>query len=1031
MARICHADVSVAWQGGAGMSHMFDTPIGPGSLVLLVVALVVAYGFEFVNGFHDTANAVATVIYTKSLKPWYAVIISGTFNFLGVYLGGIAVAMSLIKLLPVELLATSGGAGIAMVLALLCASIIWNLGTWYLGLPASSSHTLIGAIVGVGMANSMLPGHAFGSGVNWTKVKEIGTSLVLSPLFGLAAAGLLLLLLKKVLASPRLHATPDPSKPPPWWVRGTLISTCSGVSFAHGSNDGQKGVGLVMLILIGLLPADFALNRALSHEQIAAMVQSTDRIELLAQNLGTKSPMLAANKGLATATTAPTELAADLDEVRTALQERTSLTEIPPDQRFEVRKRIMRIDSALGALEKTNAKALSPDEWSSLKKERSTLRPAVEFAPSCVLVGVALALGIGTMVGWKRIVVTIGEKIGKTHMTYSQGASAEVVAATTIGLSGWLGLPVSTTHVLSSGIAGTMLANKSGLQKSTVRSIALAWVLTLPVAMMLGGLLFLGFRALIPNANAATPAVHFDPHSEESSVVVPASASPLRLHGSNTIGAELAPALARAFLEQRGAKDVYVEKDARGLGWLVTGTLPGEKAPMRFEIDASGSEAAFDDLGNGSADLGMSSRPITTQEVDKLRQAGAGDLTAQGGENVIGLDGLAVIVSSSNQTGPLSTDTVGSMFAGQTTSWPSESHVAGPVHLYARDDRSGTYGSFKAAVLGERAIAPAAARFADSEKLSDSVAADPQGIGFVGMPHIRKARAVAISESGAAPTVPTPFTVGTEDYPLSRRLYLYAPTPRRHPLSQDFVAFALSPRGQAVVAAHGFVDLGTRSVDAPSACDNCSPAYVAATRGAKRLSIDFRFAVGTTQLDARGQRDLGRLSTYLHSLRSPKVSLLGFSDSAGDANANAGPVARPCEEGCRPAVGARHRYRHRGWFRRRQAACRQRHRRRTATQSAGRSVGLRHGELVGRAFGLHGRHQHRSLVRQGQGDKSRDCREDDGRPKASGDAAGLEHDAGEQCPDEAAARVGHVIEANVHRYLVPIRVGQDEVRVDR
>jgi phosphate/sulfate permease len=370
------------------MSHLFDTPISPGQLVLLCLALLVAYGFEFVNGFHDTANAVATVIYTKTLRPWHAVIVSGSFNFLGVYLGGIAVAMSIIKLLPVELLATSGGAGIALVLALLCASILWNLGTWYLGLPASSSHTLIGAIVGVGLANSMLPGHGFGSGVNWTKVKEIGTSLVLSPVFGLTAAALLLLLLKRVLASPKFHTTPDTTKPPPWWVRGVLVSTCSGVSFAHGSNDGQKGVGLVMLILIGLLPADYALNRALSHEHIAAMVQSTDRIELLAQNLG-KQPMMAANEGLAAGSTAPPELAADLEELQTTLQGRKSLTEIPPDQRFEVRKRIMRIDSALGTLEKSKPKALSPDEWSTLKKERSTLRAAVEFAPSWVLVGVA------------------------------------------------------------------------------------------------------------------------------------------------------------------------------------------------------------------------------------------------------------------------------------------------------------------------------------------------------------------------------------------------------------------------------------------------------------------------------------------------------------------------------------------------------------------------------------------------------------------------------------------------------------------
>ena len=866
------------------MSHLFDTPIGAGQLALLVLALVVAYGFEFVNGFHDTANAVATVIYTKSLRPWFAVILSGTFNFLGVYLGGIAVAMSIIKLLPVELLASSGGAGIAMVLALLTAAILWNLGTWYLGLPSSSSHTLIGAIVGVGLANSLLPGHLFGTGVNWHKVQEIGLSLVLSPIFGLTVAALLLMLAKRFLPSPKLHASPDGTKPPPWWIRGVLVSTCGGVSFAHGSNDGQKGVGLVMLILIGLLPADYALNRALGHEQIAAIVSSTDKIEVVAQNLG-KAPMMAANGAIATGSTIPAQMGTDLEELRTVLQGRDSLSEIPADQRFDVRNRIVRVDAALGAIEKSTPGALTVDQWASLKKERDTLRSAVEFAPSWVLIGVALALGVGTMIGWKRIVVTIGEKIGKTHMTYSQGASAEIVAATTIGLSGWFGLPVSTTHVLSSGIAGTMIASKSGLQKPTVRNIAIAWVLTLPVAMVLGGLLFLLFRALIPDARAATPGVRFDPRSDETSVVVHASASPLRLRGSNTIGAELAPALARAFLESRGATGVRADKSTDGPGWVVTGTLPGETAPVRFEIDASGSEAAFDDLANGTADLGMSSRPATTEEVERLRRAGAGDVTAPGGENVIGLDGLAVIVSTANPTGPLTTDAVGAMFGGQLADWPADSHVTGPVHLYARDERSGTYATFKARVLGQRALAVGATRVADSEKLSDEVAADALGIGFVGMPYIRKARAVALSESEGPAVVPTPFTVATEDYPLSRRLYLYAPTPRRHPLSQDFVAFTLSSEGQRVVAAHGFVDLGARLGDAPT-CETCPDVFVAATRGLKRMSIDFRFGVGTTTLDTRGQRDLGRLVTSLRSMRTPRVTLVGFSDASGDTTAN-------------------------------------------------------------------------------------------------------------------------------------------------
>jgi PiT family inorganic phosphate transporter len=324
--------------------HLFDTPISTGSFVLLIVALLIACGFEFVNGFHDTANAVATVIYTRSLRPWAAVIISGTLNLLGVYLGGIAVAMSIIKLLPVELLAASGaGAGLAMVLALLIAAIVWNLGTWWLGLPASSSHTLIGAIVGVGLANSLMPGHVFGSGVNWHKVQEM-------------------------LKSPALHQPADPDKKPPLWIRAILVTTCSGVSFAHGSNDGQKGVGLIMLILIGLLPADFALNASLSKAQITDTVATAERLETETREVfGGQSERMASSTAMAPAHTPASDVITDLGEIRAALNGKDSIAAIPPDARFDVRTRIIRVDTQLGALEK-GAKA-APERLAAIKKE--------------------------------------------------------------------------------------------------------------------------------------------------------------------------------------------------------------------------------------------------------------------------------------------------------------------------------------------------------------------------------------------------------------------------------------------------------------------------------------------------------------------------------------------------------------------------------------------------------------------------------------------------------------------------------------
>ncbi|HEY4015473.1 MAG TPA: inorganic phosphate transporter [Polyangiaceae bacterium] len=870
--------------------HIFDSSIGTGQFILLLVALFIACAFEFVNGFHDTANAVATVIYTRSLTPWKAVILSGTLNLLGVYLGGIAVAMSIIKLLPAELLQASGsGAGLAMVLALLVAAIMWNLGTWWLGLPASSSHTLIGAIVGVGLANSLMPGHVFGSGINWHKVQEIGLSLLVSPFFGLgAAAGLLLLARKLLFRHPAIHQPADPNKTPPGWIRAILISTCSGVSFAHGSNDGQKGVGLIMLILIGLLPADFALNTALGKGQIHDTVAITDRLETnVREAFGGETGRMASTTDMAAPNTPAASVMNDLGEIRAALNGKDSIHDIPADARFDVRARIMRVDHQLADMEKASALTMPADKLAAIKKDRSTLRSSIDYAPAWVIGLIAISLGIGTMIGWKRIVVTVGEKIGKTHLTYAQGASAEIVAMTTIGLSGSFGLPVSTTHVLSSGIAGTMVAQKSGLQGSTVRNIALAWVLTLPAAMILGGGLFLLFRAMIPDAQAATtiPTVHFDATGDRAAVV-PLSTQPLRVIGSNTIGAELAPSLAAGLLEKLGGKDVTKTKNAGGHAWVVTAQVPGGAKPLEIDIDAAGSTTGFDALAKGECDLGMASRLVTADEADRIQKAGFGDVRAPASENVIGLDGVAVIVNPGNALRTISTDDLARMFDGETVAWPASSGITGPIDVYARDDKSGTYDTFKSLVLGGHALPPNAKRFADSDELSAAVAADPKGIGFVSMSHMGRAAPVAVAENGTAGVVPSRFTVGAEDYPLTRRLYLYAPTPQAHPLTAQFISYALSPEGQTRVAAAGLVNLAAVAEDAQP-CDGCSPEFMALTHGAKRLSLTFRFRAGQTDLDSRGQRDVGRLAALLNSQRNAHAMLLGFSDNQGTSDVNA------------------------------------------------------------------------------------------------------------------------------------------------
>ncbi len=462
-----------------------DHGLSTGNLALLVVCLLIAFAFEFANGFHDTANAVATVIYTNALPARVAVVLSGVCNFIGVFVGGLSVAMGIMQLLPVELLVAGGtGAGLSMVLALLLSAIIWNVGTWYFGLPASSSHTLIGAILGVGIANSMLPGHSFGAGVNWGKAADIGVSLLVSPLFGFGMAALLVLLVKRYTTNKGLLKEPS-GEPPPPGTRALLVATCSGVSLAHGSNDGQKGVGLVMLILMGLLPAQYALDLG-SKNGVRDTIEASFALEKLVDEHAAKRAAAQAS-----------EVKKDLAEVRAELENKALTKDIPKEHRFRVRQLLVSVDRALKSMSEDGSLALTDGEAKKLKKLRAEFRGLTEYAPDWVIACVALALGAGTMVGWRRIVVTVGEKIGKSHLTYAQGASAELVAASTIGISAWLGLPVSTTHVLSSGVAGTMVAMKSGVQGNTVRNIAATWVLTLPACVTISAICFWTLRLIL------------------------------------------------------------------------------------------------------------------------------------------------------------------------------------------------------------------------------------------------------------------------------------------------------------------------------------------------------------------------------------------------------------------------------------------------------------------------------------------------------------------------------------------------------
>jgi PiT family inorganic phosphate transporter len=473
--------------------------------ILLFVALLIALGFEFVNGFHDTANAVATVIYTHSLPAEFAVMWSGFFNFLGVLLSSGAVAFGIVSLLPVELILQVGSsAGFAMVFALLIAAIIWNLGTWYFGLPASSSHTLIGSIIGVGIANALMRGRDGTSGVDWSKATEIGYALLLSPLFGFFMAAILLLVLKFVVRNPALYAAPEGNKAPPLWIRGILIATCTGVSFAHGSNDGQKGMGLIMLILIGTVPTAYALNRALPESQVAQFQQTSAAAARVIAAKGAGHSIIGDPRPAVTQYVAERKisegtypsLAVLVNDVGEQVLKYGSLNKVPAEAVGNTRNDMYLTSEAIRFLMKDKENDLNKEEVETLKAYKGSLDQATKFIPLWVKIAVAIALGLGTMIGWKRIVVTVGEKIGKTHLTYAQGASAELVAAATIGAADVFGLPVSTTHVLSSGVAGTMAANGSGLQMATIRNLLMAWVLTLPAAICLSAGLYVLFSNL-------------------------------------------------------------------------------------------------------------------------------------------------------------------------------------------------------------------------------------------------------------------------------------------------------------------------------------------------------------------------------------------------------------------------------------------------------------------------------------------------------------------------------------------------------
>jgi PiT family inorganic phosphate transporter len=454
---------------------MFGLETGIAALFILCVLAVCI--FEFANGFHDTANAVATVIYTGSLKPTYAIVWSGLWNFIGLFLSsfwGYKVAMGIVSLLPLnDLVLLSTGESVSLVLGILLSGIIWNLGTWYFGIPCSSSHTLIGSILGGGVVFLMIHG---GAGPNWVKASEIGLSLLISPLIGFSVTISLMYLLRRIVKTKKqIFKEPELGTRPPNWIRAILITTCTLVSFFHGNNDGQKGIGLMLIILITFMPIQFALN---SEFNASKSLESLNKIELVLANENKKDLLVNVN-----------ESKMHLENYQLTKDD----TIVPTAERKKIivslRTSFSKLNKKLSSELKNPTAMSSRENTETIKTELEYLKNDIEYSPKWVTIMIALCLGLGTMIGWKRIAITIGEKIGKRHMTYAEGATAELTAAATIGLSSGFGLPVSTTHVLSSGVAGAMTASKGvkNLQPDTIKSIAIAWILTLPVTMILAG----------------------------------------------------------------------------------------------------------------------------------------------------------------------------------------------------------------------------------------------------------------------------------------------------------------------------------------------------------------------------------------------------------------------------------------------------------------------------------------------------------------------------------------------------------------
>lgn len=474
--------------------------------ILLIISLLFVLIYEFINGFHDTANAVATVIYTRAIKSSVAVIIAGIFNFIGVVLGGLSVAYAIIHLLPSNLLLNIDSIhGISIIFAILLAAIFWNLGTWYLGIPSSSSHTLIGSIIGIAITNSLITKSSINDALNINKMFSIFTSLVFSPILGFFASGLLILCFRYFFQKKYscIHMTPlkqekiRNKKKPPLWIRIILIISSIGVSYSHGANDGQKGIGLIMLVLIAITPIGFIVNMNASKADIQNTRQSIKFLEKYyydhnqeLKNIIQMVPFSIFDKISVNKISFCNKKNAiyAIKKSQILLHSLDNYNKLNVNQRIQIRRLLVCIGSIVDKIIKSPN--IDIKDKKNLYALKNNLLSTIEYAPMWIIIIIAISLSLGTMIGWKRISTTIIEKIGKKDITYAQGISAQLTAGISICIASYIGMPVSTPHILSSSIAGAILIDGQKIQKKTIKNIILTWIFTIPISGLLSSFFY-------------------------------------------------------------------------------------------------------------------------------------------------------------------------------------------------------------------------------------------------------------------------------------------------------------------------------------------------------------------------------------------------------------------------------------------------------------------------------------------------------------------------------------------------------------